>query len=113
MRQDGKPVERLWFVMRANQIFNEKNPDYEFRFSNYWFEQFQNWYNVSLRRKIHCSQRAKSDLEPVAKKFHSCHSRLRSSSDYQDGDLANMEQKPLPFVLDDGKTYDIKDVKDV
>ena len=113
MRQDGKPVKRLWFVMRANQIFNEQNPDYEFRFSSYWFEQFQNWYNVSLQWKIHCSQKAKSDLEPVAKKFHSCHSRLRSSGDYQDGDIANMEQTPLPFVLDDGKTYDIKDVKDV
>ena len=52
-------------------------------------------------------------MEPVIKKFHSYLSRLRSNSDYQDGDIANMDQTPLPFVLDDGKTYGIKGVKEV
>ena len=38
---------------------------------------------------------------------------MRPSGDYQDGDIANMDQTPLPIVLDDGKTYDIKGVKEV
>ena len=47
------------------------NPDHEFRFSNYWFEQFQNQYNISLQRMTHCPQKAPNNLEPVMKKFHS------------------------------------------
>ena len=92
---------------------NEKNPNHEFRFSNHWLQRFQNRYSISLRRKTHCSQKAPSDLEPVIKKFHSYLSRLQSSGDYQDGDIANIDQKSLPFILDDGKTYDIKGVKEV
>ena len=38
---------------------------------------------------------------------------MQSSGDYQDGDIANIDQKSLPFILDDGKTYDIKGVKEV
>ena len=70
-------------------------------------------YNSSLRRKTHCPQKAPSDLEPFIKKFHPYLSRLRSSGDHQDGDIVNMDQTPLPYVLDDGKTYDIKGVKEV
>ena len=36
---------------------------------------------------------------------------MPSSGDYQDGDIANMDQKLLLFVLDDAKTYDIKGVR--
>ena len=49
----------------------------------------------------------------VIKKFHSYLSRLQSSGDYQDGDIANMDQTSLLFVLNDGKNFDIKDVKEV
>ena len=38
---------------------------------------------------------------------------MQSSDDYQDGDIANMDQAPLPFVLDLEKTFDIKGVKEV
>ena len=49
----------------------------------------------------------------MIKKFHSYLSRLWSSGDYQDDGIANMDQIPLPFVLDDGKTHDIKGVKEI
>jgi hypothetical protein len=113
MRRDGKPAKRWWFVRRAKQILDEKNSDNDFQFSNHWFERFQKRYGIALRRKTHCSQKAPSELEPAIKKFHSYLSRLRSSGDYEDGDIANMDQTPLPFILDDGKTYDIKGVKEV
>ena len=38
---------------------------------------------------------------------------LWSSEDYRDGDIANIDQTALSFVLDGGKTYDIKVVKEV
>ena len=63
--------------------------------ANDWFERFQKRYNISLGRKTHYL------------------SRLQSGGDYQDGDIANMHQTPLSFLLDDEKTYDIKGVKEV
>lgn len=52
-----------------------------------------------------------SDLELTINKFHSNLSQLWSCEDYQDGDFVNMDLTPLPFLLDDGKTYEIKDMK--
>ena len=39
--------------------------------------------------------------------------RLRNTGNFKASDIANMDQTPLPFVLDDGKTYYKKGVKDV
>ena len=38
--------------------------------------------------------------------------RLRNTGNFKASDLANMDQAPLPFVLDDRKTYDKKGVKE-
>ena len=88
-------------------------PDYNHLFSNHWFERFQNRYNISLRRKTHCSEKPPTALEPAIKKFHSSLLRLRNTGNFKASDLANMDQTPLPIVLDDGKTYDKKVVKEV
>ena len=58
-------------------------------------------------------QNPPSDLEPTNKKFHFYMSRLRSNGDYQNGDIANMDQTHLPFALDYRKAYDITDAKEV
>ena len=39
--------------------------------------------------------------------------RLRNTGNFKVTDLANMDQTPLLFVLDDGKTYDEKGVKKI
>ena len=113
MRHQGKPVKRLWFVRRGKQIPDELEPDHNFLFSNHWFERFQNRYNILLRRKTHCSQKPPTALEPAIKKFHSSLLRLRNNGNFKASDLTNMYQMPLPFVLDDGKTYVKKGVKEV
>ena len=95
--------KRWRFVRRRKQILDELEPDH-----NHWFERFQNRYNISLRRKTHCSQKPPTALEPAIKKFHSFLLRLRNTGNFKASDLANMDQTPLPFVLDDGKTYDKK-----
>ena len=68
---------------------------------------------MSLRRKTHCSQKPPTSLEPAIKKFHSSLLRLRNTGNFKASDLANIDQTPLPFVLDDEKTYDKKSVKEV
>ena len=113
MRHLGKPVKRWWFVKRVKQILDELEPDHNFLFSNHWFERFQNRYNISLRRKTHCSQKPPTALEPAIKKFHSSLLRLRNTGNFKAFDLANIDQTPLLFVLDDGKTYNKKGVNEV
>lgn len=71
-------------------------------------------YNIALRIKTHCEGKLPGDLEPNNKMIHSYLSIcLWSSEDYRDGDIANIDQTALSFVLDGGKTYDIEVVKDV
>ena len=41
----------------------------------------------------------------ILTKFHSKLLRVRRRGIYQTKDIANMDQTPLPFVFDDGKTY--------
>ena len=45
--------------------------------------------------------------------FHKTSQAIRRRGVYQLKDLANMDQTPLPFVLDDGKTYDKTGVDEV
>ena len=64
----------MWFVRRGKQILDELERDHNFLFLNYWFERYQNRYNISLRRKTHCSQKPPTALQPAIKIFHSkCH----------------------------------------
>ena len=70
MRHQGKPVKRWWFVRRGKHVLDALEPDHNFLFSDHWFERFQNRYNISLRRKNHCSQKPPAALEPAVKKFH-------------------------------------------
>ena len=113
MRHQGKSVKRSRFVRRGKQILDKLQPDHNFLFSNYWFERFENPYNLSLGRTTYCSQNPPRALEPIIKKFHSSLLRLRNTGKFEAFDLANMDQTPLLFVLEDGKTFDKKGMKEV
>ena len=102
MRHQREPVKKWWFGRRGKQILDKLEPNYNFLFSNHWDERFQNRCNISLRRKTHCSQKPPTALEPAIKKFHSSLLRLRNTGNFKPSDLANMDQTPLPFVLDHG-----------
>ena len=66
-----------------------------------------------MRRKIDFSQKTITALEPAIKKFHSSLLRLRNTGNFKASDFVSIDQTLLPFVRDDGKTYDKKDVKQV
>ena len=62
-------------------------------------------YGVAQRRKAHAPQTDPKKLAPAITKFHSKLSRVRRRGVYQTKDIANTDQTPLPFVLDDGKSF--------
>ena len=62
-------------------------------------------YGVALRRKTQTAETDPKQLAPAITNFHSKLLRVRRRGVYQTKDIANMNQTPLPFVLDDGKTY--------
>ena len=58
-----------------------------------------------MRRKTHAAQADPKQLTPAITKFHSKLLRVHRRGVYQTKDIANMDQTPLPSVLDDRKTY--------
>ena len=104
-RAEGKHFKRWWFNLRAKQLLQEHYPGKELRCSDQWFWRFCQRYGVALRRKTHVAQTDPKHLILAITKFYSKLLRVRRRGVYQLKDIANMDQTPLPFVLDDGKTY--------
>ena len=104
MRKDGKIVKRWWFNTCVKQLLKEQNPGKadDFKASDRWFFAFCRRHGVSLRRKTHTAQKAPEQLRRAITKFHAKLLRERTRGKYADCDIANMDQTPLPFVLDDG-----------
>lgn len=114
----GKIVKKWWFISRAKTLIKELYPNADneattFKFSDRWFSGFCRRNKLSLRRKTHTSQKSPAHLKDSITKFHSKLLRERKRGSYKLGDIANMDQTPLPFVLDDGTTYDRKGSKEI
>ena len=112
-RAKGKFLKRWWFNTRAKQLLKDHYPGKELKCSDQWFMRFCRRYGVALRRKTHAAQTDPKQLAPAITKFHSKLLRVRRRGGYQTKDIANMDQTPLPFVPDDGKTYADKESSEV
>ena len=64
-------------------------------------------------RKTHCAQKDPQSLSYSIAKFHSKLSRAQRREKHQIKDIANMDQMPLSFMKDDGKTYTDKGSSEV
>ena len=114
LRREGKKVRRWWFESRGKQLMKEHYPTAnEFQFSDHWFRRFRLRYKISLRAETHVSQKCPSSLESVICKFHNELHDVRKDGVFALGDISNMDQTPLPFVLNDGKTYDVTGANEV
>ena len=114
LRKDGRKVKRWWFKTRAKQLMADLYPDVkDFKHSDQWFKGFRNRKNVSLRKRTHAAQHAPPSLRGALSKFHAKLFRVRRRGKFELSDIANMDQTPLPFVLDDGKTYNDKGEKEI
>ena len=103
LRKEGQKVKRWWFDTRAKQLMNELYPDVKhFKYSDKWIRRFCKRKNRGLRKTTHAAQHAPVNLSATISKFHAKLLRVQRRN-FQLGDIANMDQTPLP---DDGKTYD-------
>ena len=68
---------------------------------------------ISLRRKTHKAQKFPATLKDAIQTFHAKLLRERIRGTFQLGDIANMDQTPLPFVLGDGRTYNTTGAEEV
>ena len=112
-RENGRIIKRRWFDARAKQLISEHYPDEEFKHSDQWFNRFCRRFKIAFRRKTHVAQAAPKELEPAISKFHASLLRVRRRGEYKLKDIANMDQTPLPFVLDDHRSYADKGSKEV
>ena len=108
MRSPGKAVKRWWFSARTRQSIAE-----EFKFSDRWFYEFCRRHRISLRRKTHTGQKSSAELKDAIEMFHEKLLRERRKGTFSLADIANMDQTPLSFVMDDGKTYNQTGSKDI
>ena len=84
---------------------NELNPDVkDFKYSDRWFAKFWTRKNIRLRKPTHAAQNVTVHMSVKISRFRAKLRRVRRRCDFQLGDTPNMDQTPLPFVLDDGKT---------
>ena len=113
-RKKGKTVKKWWFLSIARKIMNEEYPkNIVFKYSNRWFNGFCRRNRISLRRKTHTAQKSLATLKDAIQKFHAKLLRERIRGTFQLGDIANTDQTPLPFVLDDGRTYNTTGAEEV
>ena len=113
-RKKGKTVKKWWFLSIARKIMNEEySKNIVFKYSNRWFNGFCRRNRISLRRKTHTAQKSPATLKEAIQKFHAKLLRERIRGTFQLGDIANMDQTPLPFVLNDGRTYDTTGAEEV
>ena len=111
--KEGKPIKRLWFNAQAKQIMCGIICGYICRAC--W--NLQNVCQIVcrilskkwkiVRKNTHTSQKTPEQSRKSISEFHAktCHIHLKG--------LANMEQTPLPFVLDKKKTHAKKVAEEV
>ena len=108
MRSEGKVVKRWWFSARLRELIPE-----EFKFPDRWFYGFCLRHRISLRRKTHIAQKSPAELKNAIEMFRRKLLRERRRGTFSLADIANMDQTPLPFVMDDGKTYNQTGSKEI
>ena len=115
MRKGVKVIKRWWFNTRMMQLMKERNPEKadSFKASDRWLSAFCRRYGVALPRKTNTAQKAPEQLRTAITKFHSKILRERKRVKFEESDIAKMAQTPLPFVLEDGKSYDATGAKKV
>ena len=102
LRSEGRSAKRWWFNNRINKLVNEHYPEEtNFKHSDCWFAGFCRRYRIAHRRKTHVTQILPTDKVTKLNQFHQYLNYIHRVGKYQLCDLANMDQTPLSFILDD------------
>jgi hypothetical protein len=122
LRTKGLKVRSWWFEAKGKELMTSMHADVEFRFSPGWFDAFKKRHKLSYRATTNTSQRPPSHLESAVRDFHRAvrSTALRGPTgnmgplgQYELRDIANMDQTPLPFVLNGGKGHEKQGAKTV
>ena len=113
LKKEGRNIKKWWFVTTGREFLKNCHPDAKLLFSDKWFRGFCNRKRISLRRKTNTSQKTPDQFVNAITKFHQKLLRERTRGKFQLKDIANMDQTPLPFLLDYTRTYDIVGAKEI
>ena len=128
-RAGGCKVSKLWLrsKMKAKiELYYGKEAADKFKGSKNWFQRFKKRHHISLRRRANKKKISANDGRERIQKFHrnlrnAVNSRRRRSNSSLDAKYGrwlpknryNVDQVPLPFVVDQDKTYDVTGNKQV
>lgn len=121
-RAAGCKVTKLWLrkkmKSKIEMCYGKSEAD-KFKGSNNWFQRFKKRHGLALRRRTNKKKNSADDGREIIQKFHKnlrkslkTHRRRNKSSidpkygRWTPGNRYNVDQVPLPFVVDQGTTYD-------
>src|SRR5271155_854134 len=136
-RSQGRKITQKWVLRHARDIYGKIHPDrviqhtngrnnyLGFRFSEGWFNGFKKRYHISFRSGTKRAQKTPEELLSVIQSWLQFNRRMTvilEDSDcgiprdpsvplvgrYKLSEIANMDQSPLPFELQKGRTYATK-----
>ena len=113
LKKEARSIKKWWFVTTGREFLKYCHADAKLLLSDKWFRGFCNHKRISLRRKTNASQKTLDQFVNGITKFHQKLLRERIRGKFQLKDIANMDQTPLPFVLDDSRTYDTVGAKEI
>ena len=121
-RATGKRVSFHWLWTKA-RVLHKESTDFDVCIKAHVVVRFLQIYNVKMRARHRNKKKAKEDMVDSLKKWHStlCERCIKTGmgKDYDvkwghftPAERINVDQSPLPFVLDVKKTYDYVEPKD-
>lgn len=128
-RAKGCKVSKLWLQKKMKSKIEEcygQEEALKFKGSNNWFQRFKRRHGISFRRRTNKKKLAADDGRQTIQKFHhnlreavkSKRRRVNLTPDVKYGRWTpecryNIDQVPLPFVVEQDKTYDVTGNKQV
>ena len=122
-------VSELWLKKKMKSKIEEcygKEEASKFKGIGNWFQRFKKRHGISFRRRTNKKKNAADDRRQTIQKFHldlredvkSTRKRFNAAQDVKYGrwtpkNRYNIDQVPIPFVIDQYKTYDVTGNKQV
>ena len=129
-RAKGSKISKLWLKTKMKKkiesCFGKEEAD-KFKASNNWFQRFKRRHNISLRRRTNKKKNAANDGRETIQRFHRDLRKAVQSKRRRDTSFVadqtygrwlpknrlNVDQVPLPFVMEQDQTYEFEGNKQV
>lgn len=129
-RAKGSKISKLWLKTKMKKkiesCYGKEEAD-KFKASNNWFQRFKRRHNISLRRRTNKKKNAANDGRETIQRFHRDLRKAVQSKRRRDTSFVadqtygrwlpknrlNVDQVPLPFVMEQDQTYEFEGNKQV